>query len=79
MELKEKQDRGAYLLMTGLVTREGQPPSPLFTEANRNGREQLPMLSLHPKENWNGQVVVWVRETAARPACSAPTATRRPR
>lgn len=62
-ELKEKADRGAYLLMTGVVTRQGQPPSPLFTEANRHGREQLPTLSLHPKENWNGQVVVWVGES----------------
>ena len=61
-ELKAKLDRGAYLLMTGLVTRQGQPPSPLFTEANNHGREQLPTLSLHPKENWNGQVVVWIGE-----------------
>lgn len=61
-DLKDKQDKGSYLLMTGLVTREGQPPSPLFTETNRNGREQLPALSLHPKEGWNGQVVVWVGE-----------------
>jgi hypothetical protein len=59
-ELKDKTDRGAYLQMTGLVTREGQPPSPLFSEANKHGRERLPVLFLHPKEGWNGQVVIWV-------------------
>jgi hypothetical protein len=48
--------------MTGLVTRQGQPMSPLFTEANRHGREQLPVLFLHPKEGWNGQVVIWIHE-----------------
>jgi hypothetical protein len=60
-EIKDKSDRGSYLQMIGLVTREGQPPSPLFSEANKRGREQLPTLFLHPKE-WNGQVVIWVGE-----------------
>jgi hypothetical protein len=60
-EIKDKSDRGSYLQMIGLVSREGQPPSPLFSEANKRGREQLPTLFLHPKE-WNGQVVIWVGE-----------------
>lgn len=58
-DIKDKSDRGTYFQMTGLVTREGQPASPLFSEANKGGREQLPTLFLHPKD-WNGQVVVWV-------------------
>lgn len=48
-ELKDKVDRGSYLQMTGLVT------------AREKG-EQLPALFLHPKDNWNKQVVVWVHE-----------------
>jgi hypothetical protein len=60
-EIKDKSDRGNYLQMVGLLTREGQPPSPLFSEANKRGREQLPTLFLHPKD-WNGQVVIWVGE-----------------
>jgi hypothetical protein len=59
--IKDKSDRGDYLQMTGLVTREGQPPSPLFSESNKRGREQLPALFLHPK-GWNGQVVIWIGE-----------------
>lgn len=61
-EMKEKASLFANWKMTGLITREGQPHSPLFTEANKNGREQLPVLFLHPKENWNGQVVIWINE-----------------
>ena len=48
-ELKDKVDKGAYLQMAGLVT------------ARERG-EQLPALFLHPKENWNKQVVIWVDE-----------------
>ena len=48
-ELKEKTDKGSYLLMTGLVT------------AREKG-EQLPALFLHPKDNWNKQVVIWLDE-----------------
>lgn len=61
-ELKGKDSRGPNWQMTGLVTRPGQPISPLFNEANKNGREQVPVLFLHPKENWNGQVVIWLHE-----------------
>lgn len=62
-ELKEKSSQPACLRMTGLVTREGQPGSPLLSESASLGREQLPVLFLHPKENWNGRVVIWVHET----------------
>ena len=48
-ELKEKTDKGSYLQMTGLVT------------AREKG-EQLPALFLHPKDNWNKQVVIWLDE-----------------
>jgi dienelactone hydrolase len=48
-ELKEKVDKGSYLVMTGLVTARDQG-------------EQLPALFLHPKAAWNKQVVVWVDE-----------------
>jgi hypothetical protein len=61
-ELKEKTSLFTNWRMTGLVTREGQPLSPLFSDSNKHGREQLPVLFLHPKEGWNGQVVVWVSE-----------------
>ena len=61
-ELKGKDSRGPNWQMTGLVTRPGQPLSPLFSEANKHGREQVPVLFLHPKEGWNGQVVIWVHE-----------------
>jgi hypothetical protein len=61
-DLKGKDSRGPNWQMTGLVTRQGQPMSPLFTDANRHGREQLPVLFLHPKEGWNGQVVIWLHE-----------------
>ncbi len=46
-ELKAKTDRGSHLEMTGLVT-------------HVPAREQLPVLFLHPKENWNGQIVIWI-------------------
>jgi hypothetical protein len=62
-ELKDKVARGENLQMTGLITREGQPASPLFSEASKHGREQLPVLLVHPKENWNGQVVIWIHES----------------
>ena len=48
-ELKDKVDKGAYLQMSGLVTARGHG-------------EQLPALFLHPKDDWNKQVVVWVHE-----------------
>lgn len=48
-ELKEKVDGGDHLVMTGLVTA-------------RDKGEQLPALFLHPKKDWNKQVVVWVHE-----------------
>jgi dienelactone hydrolase len=48
-ELKDKVDKGSYLQMAGLVTA-------------RDKGEQLPALFLHPKDNWNKQVVVWVHE-----------------
>jgi dienelactone hydrolase len=48
-ELKDKVDKGAYLQMAGLVT-----------AADR--KEQLPALFLHPNDNWNKQVVIWVHE-----------------
>ena len=48
-ELEDKTDKGGYLQMTGLVTA-------------RDRGEQLPALFLHPKDNWNKQVVVWVHE-----------------
>jgi dienelactone hydrolase len=48
-ELKDKTDGGDYLAMAGLVTA-------------RDKGEQLPALFLHPKGNWNKQVVVWVSD-----------------
>jgi dienelactone hydrolase len=47
--LKEKTDKGGHLQMTGVVTA-------------RDRGEQLPALFLHPKDNWNKQVVLWVHE-----------------
>ena len=48
-DLKEKTDKGTYLAMSGLVNA-------------RDRGEQLPALFLHPKANWNRQVVLWVDE-----------------
>ena len=48
-ELKDKSDAGDHLAMAGLVT-------------SRDKGEQLPALFLHPKDNWNKQVVVWVSD-----------------
>ena len=46
-EAEGKKDRGAHLEMTGLIQ-------------NRSHDEALPVVFLHPKENWNGDVVLWV-------------------
>ena len=48
-ELKDKAEKGTYLQMAGLVTA-------------RDKGEQLPALFLHPRDNWNKQVVIWVHE-----------------
>ncbi|QDU62216.1 hypothetical protein Pan216_30830 [Planctomycetes bacterium Pan216] len=48
-ELVAKEDRGDYLLMTGLISMPAE-------------KEQLPLLFLYPRENWNKEVVVWVQE-----------------
>lgn len=55
-ELSDKADRGGYLLMTGLLTHKAKDEPP----TGEDHREQLPLLSLHPKEKWNGQVVIWL-------------------
>ncbi len=44
-----KEDRGDHLLQTGIV---------VHLEAG----EQLPALLLSPKEDWNGQVVLWLTD-----------------
>ncbi len=44
-----KEDRGRYGLRAGIVK---------HAEAG----EQLPALFLHPKEDWNGQVVLWLTD-----------------
>ena len=46
-EPAEKHDRGDHLLMTGTIDHVGRG-------------EQILLLFLHPKENWNGSVVVWL-------------------
>ena len=48
-QLADKTDWGGFLVMSGLVTA-------------RDHGEQLPALFLHPKGNWNKQVVIWVSE-----------------
>jgi dienelactone hydrolase len=45
-QLKDKQDRGAYVEMTGLLR-------------NRTHREELPVIWLYPKQG-NGRAVVWL-------------------
>ena len=74
-ELADKQDKGAYLQMTGLVTRPDTDLAAQAAEAMQ-GKEgqaladekkkwqmQTPMLFLHPKSGWNEQVVIWLDET----------------
>lgn len=46
--IKDKNDRGRYLEMTGLLR-------------NLSHHEELPVVFLHPKE-WNGQTVIWIDE-----------------
>jgi len=48
-----KRDLGSHLQMTGLLT------------ATAWG-EQLPALFLHPKEDWNQRVVIWIDEQGKR-------------
>jgi hypothetical protein len=48
-KLSDKADAGGILVMTGTVT------------ATDKG-EQLPALFLHPRDNWNKQVVLWVHD-----------------
>jgi dienelactone hydrolase len=47
-EIKDKQDRGGWLQMAGLLN-------------NVRRQEQLPVVFLHPKE-WKGQVVIWLTD-----------------
>ena len=49
LDMKEKNDRGDYLEMTGLLN-------------NRSHSEQLPVVFLHPKE-WNKRTVIWMDES----------------
>jgi dienelactone hydrolase len=64
-ELKEKNDRGRYLEMTGLLR------SPAH-------KEELPAVFLYPKE-WNGRTVVWIDEQGKSGLYAAKEAASRPR
>ena len=44
--LKDKQDRGAWIQMAGLIR-------------NTSRREEIPVIFCHPKQ-WNGKTVVWL-------------------
>jgi hypothetical protein len=44
--LKDKQDRGAWIQMAGLIR-------------NTSRREEIPVVFCHPKQ-WNGKTVVWL-------------------
>lgn len=73
-ELKDKTDRGPYLVMTGLLNHTPKAGMPTGEER----REQLPMLFLHPKEKWNGQVVIWVDDKGKSEALLAPDGSPKP-
>ncbi len=55
LSAKEESDQGLGLGMTGLLT------------VSRHG-EQVPALFLHPGEDWNGEVVLWVDARGKRAA-----------
>lgn len=63
-ELKDKQDRGDYLQMTGLIR-------------NTTHGEELPALSLHPKR-WNGNTVLWLGGSGKRDLFAAEAGSEQP-
>jgi len=64
-ELKEKNDRGRYLEMSGLLRSAAH-------------KEELPALFLHPKE-WNGRTVIWIDEPGKAGLYAAREVGSRPR